>query len=292
VVCPLCCVDYSFADASETLVESDAEPDAEPDEPDAESDAESDAGSDEEFDNFSLGGVPGRAIRSLGRPDLRIGSGRVIPEKFIPPNETDTPQSLFPPGIGVNAIPPVYRFIRRSNRTEVLIYTDGACLDNGRENPKGGCAFVFRPSTSTDIHGHVAFRLENEGPTGQRHQQTSNRAELRAVIGALRFRAWNGEGFKTIVIATDSEYIVNGSTGFVQGWLRNGWKRGSGDPVKNKDLWQTLLGETERWSDRGLKIKFWKIPREWNTEADRWAKDAAANETCSDNFSDLSGVLV
>ncbi|OXV07717.1 hypothetical protein Egran_04519 [Elaphomyces granulatus] len=207
MVCPLCCVDYSFADESEILVESDAEPDAEPDEPDAE-----------------------RSVwkgDQIPRPTRFENWIRVIPEKFIciPPNETDTPQSLFPPGVGINAIPPVRRFIRRSNRTEVLIYTDSACLDNGRENPKGGCAFVFRPSTSTDIHGHVAFRLENEGPTGQRHQQTSNRAELRAIIGALRFRAWNGEGFKTIVIATDSEYIVNGSTGFVRGWLRNGWKR-------------------------------------------------------------------
>ena len=266
VVCPSCCVDYSFMDEMS----------------DPELDEESDGESD---------GVAEVVGRMMGGLELRIGSGRVIPEKFIPPRETDTPQSLFPPGIGTKAIPPVHRFIRRNNKAEILIYTDGACLDNGRENPRGGSAFVFKPSTST-VRGHVAFRLENEGPTGQQHQQTSNRAELRAVIGALRFRAWPGEGFKTIVIATDSEYIVNGATDFVRSWLQNGWKRGSGAAVKNKDLWQTLLGEIERWFDEDLKIKFWRIPREWNTEADRWAKDVAANESCPEKFSTISGVLV
>ncbi|KAN0075682.1 Ribonuclease H-like domain containing protein [Elaphomyces granulatus] len=222
-------------------------------------------------------------VRSHVRSDLRIGSSLVIPEKFIPPNETDTPQLLFPPGIGVYASSRVHRFIHRNNPTQMLIYTDGACLDNGGENPRGGCAFVFRPSTS----GYVAFRLENEGPTGQRHQQTSNRAELRAVIGALRFRAWMGDGFETIVVATDSEYVVNGSTNYIRSWLQNGWKKGSGTPVENKDLWLALLRECEQWHNMGPKIKFWKIPRKWNTEADRWAGDAA-NKPFSDKISDIN----
>jgi ribonuclease HI len=36
--------------------------------------------------------------------------------------------------------------------------------------------------------GCTYFRLENEGPFGDPSPQTSNRAELRAVIAALRFR--------------------------------------------------------------------------------------------------------
>jgi len=57
--------------------------------------------------------------------------------------------------------------------------------------------------------------------------------------------------------------------------------------LRNRDLWQTLIGEVERWSDNRLEIKFWKIPREWNREADRWARDAVANERFSENFSTL-----
>lgn len=50
----------------------------------------------------------------------------------------------------------------------------------------------------------LSDRLELEGPFGDSHQQTSIRAELRAVIAALSSRVWRGEGFKTIVVATDS----------------------------------------------------------------------------------------
>lgn len=96
----------------------------------------------------------------------RIGTGRVIPEKFTPPKETDMPQQVFPHCIGENTSPWVHRFIRRTTPAEVLIYTDGACVDNGSKNPKGGCAFVYRPSNG-DVAGYTSFRLEDKGPTGE-----------------------------------------------------------------------------------------------------------------------------
>jgi ribonuclease HI len=163
-------------------------------------------------------------------------------------------------------------------------------LNNGGADPRAGCAFVFRPAGPTAA-GSVSFRLENQGPTGQQHPQTSNRAELRAVIGALRFRAWTGEGCKTLVIATDSEYVVNGATTWLRTWLRNGWKIKSGASVKNKDLWEALLTEFEEHHRRGLIIKFWRIPRELNIDADQLAKNAA-REPCRETFGDILGVLV
>lgn len=42
----------------------------------------------------------------------------------------------------------------------------------------------------------------------------------------------------------------------------------------------------------GVKILFWRIPRELNTVADQWAKEAAAKEEVPENFYDISGVLV
>ena len=204
----------------------------------------------------------------------------------------NTPDLLFPPGISRKAIPPVQRFICRNKPSQVLIYTDGACLDNGNANAKAGWAFVFRPS-SRGVSEEVSAPLEKRGPTGEEHQQTSNRAELRAVIGALRFRVWSGEGFREIVIATDSEYVVNGVTEWVRGWLRRGWRTSAGASVKNRDLWRALLGEIERWSDQGVDVKFWHIGRNLNIEADRKAKEAAANKNNpNEEFSDITGVLV
>lgn len=159
-------------------------------------------------------------------------------------------------------------------------------------NPRAGCSFIFRkPSTKAPKRHRCIFALEEKGPAGEEFSQTSDRAELRAVIGALRFRHWVGEGFKSLVIATDSEYVAEGANCWVKNWLRNNWRTNYG-PVKNKDLWQALLGEFERWEDRGLRIKFWRIPREWNSEADSAAKEAAASADRIREFGDTFDVLV
>ncbi|KAJ3535803.1 hypothetical protein NM208_g6982 [Fusarium decemcellulare] len=213
--------------------------------------------------------------------ELRRGTGPVLPAKFVPPSAASTPDSLFPFGLGLQAIPPVARFVRRDDPEQILVYTDGACLNNGQANPKAGWACVFRPEFMRPA-GIICGRLENKGPSGESHNQTSNRAELRAVLGALHFQNWLAEGFTKLVIATDSEYVVKGATEWVRTWVRKGWKTRAGADVKNKDLWETLLELVKRWHDMGLTIQFWRIPRELNTEADRAAKSAAGSDEVPD----------
>jgi len=41
-------------------------------------------------------------------------------------------------------------------------------------------------------------------------------------------------------IHTDSEYLRQGITGWINNWKRNGWKTADRKPVKNVDLWQRL----------------------------------------------------
>ncbi|CAG8928512.1 unnamed protein product [Penicillium salamii] len=219
----------------------------------------------------------------------RIGTGLVIPQVFKPPNPNVSPKTLFPPGLGKNTFPYVHRFIRETNEYEFLVYTDGACKDSDTENPRGGIAFVYR-ETEPDVTGSAGFPLEKEGPTGQRHFQTSNRAQLRAVLAALRFRRWNAEGFKRMIIATDSEYVVKGMTEWTRGWVRKGWKTSNRQPVMNRDLWECILGEIERLDGLGLTVQFWWIAKEDNEEADRVAKAASLDRDRSIEFRDLAGV--
>ena len=40
---------------------------------------------------------------------------------------------------------------------------------------------------------------------------------------------------------TDSTYLLNGITKWVEGWQRNGWKTAAKKPVKNDDLWRRLI---------------------------------------------------
>jgi ribonuclease HI len=208
---------------------------------------------------------------------------------FTPPTPTVTPQQLFPLQRRPNRQYP--RFTHQSDHGTLLVYTDGACLNNGQPNPAAGWGFVFRESEPDRPEvGRVSGRLEDHGPSGEPHPQTSNRAELRAVIAVLQFRAWFGEGWTRLVIATDSEYVTKGATEWVRTWGRNGWVTSNRTTVKNRDLWEELLGEVIGYRESGMEICFWRIPRAWNTEADHIAKAGVREEQCRD-FDAIIGVL-
>ncbi|EFQ24892.1 hypothetical protein CGRA01v4_06859 [Colletotrichum graminicola] len=203
----------------------------------------------------------------------------VFPSKFSQQGMTPlSPEELFP-GINI-ALQSILskRFINRYNDSEFLIYTDGACSDNGAADARGGCAFVFKPNGLN-------------GQSGS-YRHTSNRAELRAVIAALRFRAWHDEGFRSVVIATDSSYVVDGATSWTRNWARNDCRLSTGDLVKNRDLWEALLLDVEELRDCGVSVRFWKIPRQQNTLADREAKRAASAMESTEKFRNIKGNFV
>jgi ribonuclease HI len=43
-----------------------------------------------------------------------------------------------------------------------------------------------------------------------------------------------------VEVVTDSEYVKNGITKWIEGWKRNGWRKSDKTPVLNQDLWQEL----------------------------------------------------
>ncbi|KAK1995220.1 RNase H domain-containing protein [Colletotrichum falcatum] len=226
------------------------------------------------------------------RPKKTKHSGIVFPSTFSQQGRTPlSPEDLFPARLAVRATDPVVRFINRHDDSEFLIYTDGACLENGSVDARGGCAVVFKPS-EPGHRGSTAFKLEDRGADGQMYRHTSNRAELRAVVAALRYRSWDREGFNSIVIATDSTYVVNGATTWTRAWVKKGWQLATGEPVKNRDLWEALLLDVEKLHDLGVSVRFWKIPRQQNRRADKEAKRAASELEPSGMFRDINGVLV
>lgn len=108
----------------------------------------------------------------------------------------------------------------------VQLFSDGAC----RGNPgPGGWAYILR---------HPATGTEKEGSGGQA-LTTNNQMELMAVIAGL-------EALKSrsaVEVVTDSSYVAKGSSEWLPGWKRNGWRRREGKtwkPVKNQELWERL----------------------------------------------------
>ncbi len=107
----------------------------------------------------------------------------------------------------------------------VHIFTDGACL--GNPGP-GGWAALLR------------FGKHEKKLVGAASLTTNNRMELRAAINAIQALTRPCE----VHLHTDSQYVRQGITQWVQNWQRNGWKTANKKPVKNQDLWQALLQAT------------------------------------------------
>jgi ribonuclease HI len=197
---------------------------------------------------------------------------------FVPQETSLSPEAHFPLQTSLRATFP--RFINRFDNREILVVVDGSCINNGRHasklrDPVGACSFVFRGAPS----GSVAFRLEREGPDGSPAEHTSNRAKLRAVIAALQFRAWGGEGWRRVVILTDLEYIVWGATRWLPLWVARRWRKPGGrGKVMNRDLWEELQYRIEGLRRLGCVVSFWLVTNDGEGHSSRviaQAKDAA-----------------
>ncbi len=110
---------------------------------------------------------------------------------------------------------------------QVVLYTDGAC--SGNPGPGGwGCVLIYK-DIEKDLSGGEA-------------QTTNNRMELTAVIEGLKALKESCE----IELYTDSKYVMDGVTKWLEGWQAKGWKRADKKPVLNVDLWQLLQTELQR----------------------------------------------
>jgi ribonuclease HI len=158
--------------------------------------------------------------------------------------------------------------------TRVTIYTDGGCI--GNPGP-GGWAALLR------------YGAHEKLLTGRFRQTTNNRMELRAALEALN-------ALKrpcAIDLHTDSEYLRNGVTQWVQGWQRNGWRTAGKKPVKNQDLWRQLLTALERHTPAGGVAWHWlkgHAGDAFNERVDLAANEAARGVTADDPVDQEQGL--
>ncbi len=103
----------------------------------------------------------------------------------------------------------------------VEIFTDGAC--KGNPGPGGWAAILRWNGAEKELSG------------GERHT-TNNRMEMMAAISALEALKRSCQ----VRITTDSEYLKNGITKWIQNWKRRGWVTSQNTPVKNAELWKRL----------------------------------------------------
>ena len=123
---------------------------------------------------------------------------------------------------------------------EVELFTDGAC----RRNPgSGGWGVILRFQGQNDVKESTLH--------GGTMQTTNNRMELQAAI----------EGLKALKLAcrvllvTDSQYLINGLTQWLDVWKRRRWRTRGGVAIKNQDLWEQLDALAQRHQIRCQWVK-------------------------------------
>ncbi|HSG34087.1 MAG TPA: ribonuclease HI [Sphingomonadaceae bacterium] len=104
----------------------------------------------------------------------------------------------------------------------VEIFTDGAC--KGNPGPGGWAALLRLGRNEKEL-------------SGSEPDTTNNRMEMQAVIRALRALTRPC----IVDLHSDSKYVIDGMTKWIEGWQKRGWKNASRKPVRNADLWHELI---------------------------------------------------
>lgn len=155
----------------------------------------------------------------------------------------------------------------------LVIAVDGTCPGNGGSSAarsSGGIWFrdgMGTNSPRSDYRQNFAFSI----PDHPDHSHTSQIAELHAAVGALlKARLYVNEGgqfpcaencatpckVKHIVLKTDSAYLVQGITRYINKWRQNGWKTATNKEVKNRDLWEWLEALIDAYEDMEVGVDF------------------------------------
>lgn len=150
-----------------------------------------------------------------------------------------------------------------NDQGEVVVYIDGACINNGRDGAKAGIGVWWDED----------HKLNKSRPVkGARH--TNNVAEIQAATKALRVA--RNKGIRRLVMMTDSQFLMNCIGKWASVWRKNGWRTNDGKPVINKPEIEEYLNVQSRC---GVEVRMMYVPghkgNRGNEEADRLAKEGA-----------------
>lgn len=153
----------------------------------------------------------------------------------------------------------------------INIYTDGGCLTN-EPNRIGAFYFIiFRKinEKTKDIMDSYRKFISGEEKNNKYNfinggdyeiNTTNNKMEIKAAIESLKeldlYIKENNIDIseEEIFLYSDSMYLINGITRWIDNWKNNDWKTYNGFPVKNREIWEEL--------DK-YKIKFKKLNFVW-----------------------------
>jgi len=181
----------------------------------------------------------------------------------------------------------------------IKIFTDGS--SSGNPGPGGWGAVVF--ASKNDGNHNVKSPAYAKALAGKQNSKnaghvtelgggekktTNNRMELKAVIESLRFvksyelRAKSYE----LVVYSDSSYVINGATKWLDGWIDRDWINSKKEPVQNRDLWEALVRVEE-----GMDVSWKLLPGHSGISGNERADEIATSFTMGKPRKLFSGAL-
>ncbi len=110
---------------------------------------------------------------------------------------------------------------------DIVVYTDGACIDNGKPNAKAGIGVYFGPQDPRNVSEPV------------KGKQSNNTAELGALSRAYSILSKEIELGKKVAFFTDSQYAIWCLTTYGDKLAESGWKK----VIPNKELVKQIYEE-------------------------------------------------
>lgn len=154
---------------------------------------------------------------------------------------------------------------------EEVYYIDGACKANGKDDCKASWAVCAEYDTELELTGQLV-----ENPS-------NNAAEVMAAIKACEIAKERGQ--QQITIVTDSKYVRDAMTVWIDKWRKNDWLDHKNKPVVNEKLFKQLINVKE-----GLQVE-WIHVKGHSDNPGNVRVDALARAELDDNCIALCAAL-
>lgn len=157
--------------------------------------------------------------------------------------------------------------------SKIHVWTDGSCLNNGKDDAMCGIGIFYNADSSNNISSRL--------PPGK---YTNNRAELCAILYVL----CTNLGKQSLVIHTDSRYSIDCITQYSIKWKRNKWRKSSGEPVEWSNIIEHIISLIETRNKKGSTTEFIHVrghSKDVNNDAaDNLARSAALDGNIDDKI--------
>ena len=144
-------------------------------------------------------------------------------------------------------------------KNKIKIFVDGSSAGNpGR----GGWAVVILKDWKLN---HIL--------KGNQSKATNSQMELKALLEALKFLVKNNIDWAQIY--SDSSYVVNGATKWLNGWILKNGKKANGDAVAHWQTWQDIAQLLSQIQNLQISWVRWHAGNQFNELADKVAQQQA-----------------